>query len=802
MNEKRGFCVDRGSSSFKYSKKVKYSKKGQITVFIIVGILILFAFAVFLFLTKEVRTEEFTAEGEPVVAAVPQTFQPIAAYTENCLTQVGERGLIILGQQGGYIYPDVLGEFSSADPSNADGIYLEPLKVPYWHYNYIPNEENLIEYSSLEPKLYAKEDSEMSIETQLARYAEENLNTCIGDYISFKQAGFEIDVPALAESGAESKEITISKEVTVNVAENTVNFWLKMPVTAKKGGAEAKMNQFFVKIPLRLKHYYEVADEIAKVQQNYSFLELQALDLITAFSAADNDKLPPMEELRFEYFPTVSWNEMDVKERIKGMLTSYIPLLRYLGSTNFYRYEYSSRQIPSRTGTVDLSTLFQKNYDNMIIPLEKAKNVEINFDYFGWEPYFDMNDKGGKIMPTVIHTTTSLFNLPFSLNHYYSVYDVSYPVLVSIRDPNALLGKGYNFVFALESNIRNNLAAKAEFKQPEPIRRAFDSMVCDENKMNTGMIKTIVVDSATFEPLEAVRIGLTIPEQDDCIMGLTDSDGVFESKYPAIYGGVMSFIKDEYLMNFYPVDTYRYKKNPAASSAAESPAVIGYAFEGLPERVIPMHKKKMINVTFKKKNLEKCIEDDDGSTICFGMGLFAAGEEVSSYDIESLEERHFWVFPNAAASLSDAETATLIMNRVKDVNSGMANENFVASVSVEGTGSGKVELVPGVYSVSVLLTNAQSLTIPAEDRGDYELPQQVLDEMLTGQLQWDTPAAYLTITPEDLYNSDEITFSILSFNLAAVPELEHVRVIEDTKMMGELSNLSRQLREYLDPKFS
>ena len=140
MDEKRGFSIGfnrtlTGYSDKYFSKKRQFSKKGQITVFIIIGILILFAFAGFLYLTKTVITEEFVAEGEPVISAVPQEFQAIQAYTENCLNQVGERGLLILGQQGGYIYPDVLGEFSSTDPTDSDGINLDPLKVPYFHFN-------------------------------------------------------------------------------------------------------------------------------------------------------------------------------------------------------------------------------------------------------------------------------------------------------------------------------------------------------------------------------------------------------------------------------------------------------------------------------------------------------------------------------------------------------------------------------------------------------------------------------------------------------------------------------------------
>ena len=795
MNLKRGCSKDRTRSIFKRLNLLK-SKKGQVTIFVIIGIVILFAFAGFLYITKTVAKDELTTEGEPIIASVPQNFKPIQEYTENCLAQIGERGLLLLGQQGGYIYPDVVGKYSAADPAEADGVDLEPLKVPYWHYNVVSNLENDISYSSLQPKLYAKEDPEMSIEAQLSRFAEENLNNCLENYNSFAGRGFEIKAPALEEDSDETKE------VIVLVGEQTVNFWLKMDVEAAQGDASVEMNQFFIKIPLRLKHYYEVASEIAKVQKEHNFLEMQMLDLISAYSAVDLNQLPPTEAVTFTMVPEARWNEIDIKEKVKGLLVSYVPMLRYLGSSNFYRHDY--RSATTTAATVNLANLFQKNYDNMILPLETATDLEVSFDYFGWEPYFDMNDKDGQIEAS--NYGVNFYLLHFNTNHYYSTYDVSYPVLITLRDPNALLGKGYQFVFALESNIRNNLIAAEGYKQPPPSTAERISMACDENKRNTKMIKTVVVDSASLEPLEAVQIGFSIPEQDDCILGATDSEGVFESKYPAVYGGVASFIKDDYLTNFYPIDTYQYKESAGAgagSSGTETAGIMGYAVTGLTEKVIPLHKRKMISVAIKKKSLEKCITDnEEEETVCYSQGLFAATDKpLFSYSPEQLEQAHFWTFPNLARSLSSNEKGVIILTRVGDTQPGVFNNEFTATVAVTGTKEAEMELVPGTYKVTALLTSEDSLIIPEEEREDFAMPAQVLDKSLIGQLQWEEKENYFVVTPEDLYNSDKLTFNILTFNLAGVPEEEHLRVMEDLQVMGKLGELSKTLRSELEPKF-
>lgn len=798
MKQKRGISSS-CFSSFRNLNRPIPSRKGQVTIFIIIGVIMLFTFAGVLYITKVVTKEELTAEGEPIVAAVPQEFQPIQTYTENCLAQVGRRGLLVLGQQGGYIYPELAGTYSANDPTNADGIDLEPIKVPYWHYNILPNENPQISYASNQPALYAADDSELSIEAQLSRFAEENIAECLADYAVFEAEGYMVSAPALQEGSDELKEIKVT------VADQSVNFWLKMDVEASKGEAEIEMNQFYVPVPISLKQMYDAAVELAAVEKNHSFLELQVLDLLTAYAGVDYNRLPPMEQMTFNSPVPVVWAESDVKLKTENLLSSSVPLLRYLGSTNFYRFEY-----PQEEGvTLDLRDLYQKHYDNMILPLDTAQGMEVNFDYFGWNTYFDMNDKGGNIEPSIFYgpLVPPLPKIPLDIHRYYSTYDISYPVLITLRDPNALEGRGYTFAFALEANLRNNQVPVESYTQPAPIALEQKSMVCDPGKRNTELVKTVVVDSSNLEPLEAVQIGFSIPEQDDCSMGSTDNHGIFESKYPAVYGGVASFVKDEYLTSFYPVDTYRFR---------ETSGTIGYAVAGAPGLVVPLHKKVFVNMSVRKKSLEKCIADEDGEDKeCFTQGLFAApGSPVITYSPEALDEQHSWSFLNLAKPLTDEETAVVMLKRVSDTIPGIFGEEFSSAATVTGDGTASLELVPGVYEVTALVTSSTPLTILEEERctGGLFLPipipetcftyeQQVVDELLLGRLQWDQPKSYLTITPEQLYSTDTIIFNVLTFNLEGVPEQEHVRILEDLNVMAELGNLSQQLRPQLEPLF-
>lgn len=827
--------MDRGIS------KLSSSKKGQVTVFIIVGILMLFAFAAIMYFTQTKVTQEISEEAEPALAQVPAEFQPIRSYTENCIQQIGKRGLLILGQQGGYIYPDLAGKFSASDPTEADGIDLEPIKVPYWHYNTEKNKADKVVYSSLAPKLYAKDDAVMSIEAQLARFVKERLDNCVDNYAPFTQQGFEID----------SSEQTEDKKVNVKVGENNVIFTLNMPLSAKKGEAETDFTQFYVKIPLQLKHYYEVANLIATTEQNFSFLEKHGLELIAVYSKIDPNYFPPISDVTYEPISAFSWSEVDLQQKYKDLLTSYIPMLRFLGSSNFYQATFPEGNI-----------LAQRVVDNAVLTLTGADDLDVSFDYFGWQPYFKANSEDGIIKPESQHI--SAFGvLDFNYQRYETHYDASFPTLVTLKDKYAFDGAGYSFVFALEGNIRNNAPAVPNIT-PEFYPKQISPLACGEEHQQTGLLKTVVVDSFSKEPIEMVKIGFSIPEQIDCDMGITDKEGKFEDNYPAVYGGTLSLIKTDYLTDFYPIDTYKLKN---------STALIGYAVKGIqPAKVIELHRIKTINVTVKKKELKECvtplsckytlggvgtgayispipykdIECESGQRRCFfnqEQGLFESGEKVYDLNVEgSKSKKHEFYFMNKAKPLAPEEEAMLMLERVGDINPRLKSDPFSASFKVSGNETAEIRLVPGVYKITGTSFMNKELKIAKEKRCNrfemnfvvtdwtketcYDIEETKMDQFMSGGVGFDVPETYITITPEDLYTARDITFYVLTQDILSTPEtFESVdkqcggytclpfvgclfdvcvdekikingRVMESTQAAANIENLSKQPKVY------
>ena len=785
-------------------------RKGQVTIFIIVGIIVLLLMAVILYVTKTTRVSDVLTEGTPALRDVPRDYLPVQRFTENCMKQIGKTSLRLLGQQGGYLYPDLLGQFSDRQPTESAGITLNPTKVPYWHYNTQHNSENSVSYSTLQPKLYASEDPEMSIEAQLARFMREKLDECLDGYQSFKDQGITV-------------EVTSPKKVTARIGEESVDFTLEMDVKAQKEGSERTLNVFYGRIPLNLKHYYQLASNIAENERNYYFLESQFLSLLGAFAASPDSLLPPLHAVGFDIAPTKFWNMVDISRQVKSLISSYIPLLQIQSAHNVQYYQYG-------VGTVeDLYAgnygLYQRNYDTKILPIPGAEDVEIRFDYFGWEPYLDVNDVDGQV-----RAQDSFFQqefVMFGMQRYYTTYDVAYPVLVTIDDPLALDGQGYRFMVALEANIKNNdrVVQNEVIITPPPIIQ--ESLACDKDKRDTEIIKTVVVDSWTHEPLEMVRIGFSIPNQDDCFMGLTNEHGEFAEPYPAVYGGIVNIIKNEYLTNFYPIDTY---------DVREKPSIMGYAVADLKQPVIELHKLKTIHFNVKKKPLGKCVTQIDCSSLepaehkqCFfaasgnllgpqHLQRFIANNSLSKFN-------DYYFIESPLLDLGSQDKAVITLTKVADINEQQFSAEHVVPLVFQGNETIDFNLVPGVYKVEGSLIYGGALNIPADKRNlefdggsdiEYDMPEVNLSSYLNGQLQWLSEPYYLKVTPEALYLHDQLTFIIPSQEIQEFPKnipaaggcsneiasqekTSRGLVMEDMGLMNVGGNISRWHRAAYEP---
>jgi len=510
---------------------MKKGKKGQITVFIILGLLLLAAVVVYVSINQ--TEKEKGSAAIPKVEKVPIEFQPIQNYVENCLKLTAEEGLKLAMDHGGYIDPITSGINSNpTEPTSSNGVSLPgDFIIPYWYY--LKSDNRCIkncEFSSERPPLRRNEGPK-SIEAQLDSYIKVKIKDCTRNFEAFKEDA------NVVENGVIS--------ITSSVLDSDVLFVMVYPLAVTKEGVTKEMNNFYVRIPVRLNDIYELATIMTNLEEKYRFLERDAVQLIVGFSGLDEDKLPPMSESRVQFGNEITWTKSKVKKDVESMLSSYIQLLRAQNTLNYQEYNFGD---PYKDALYNL---------HMIIPFDQDYNhLAASFNYLPETPiYFDLNCDGETCKPLSVSQN---FIALFGLQRYEFAYDISFPVMVEIFDPAAFDGKGYYFRYYLEANIRNNEVMKHDFWPLESIDMAAGSMMCDADKRNSGEI-AINVKNKKGQNIDGADVAFSCADE-SCIIGAT-SNGLLKEKLPVCIGGFVTVMKEGYVSTSNLLSTVLDKKD-------------------------------------------------------------------------------------------------------------------------------------------------------------------------------------------------------------------------------------------------
>jgi hypothetical protein len=500
--------------------------KGQVSIFVIMGFIIFIAASTIFYINSAKNKEEILPGVFVSTQEIPTELDPLNGFISQCLDDVSTRGLRLIGDHGGYIDVDSFDLTKQTfktdrNPTESDVVTFAPdsnLKIPYWWYLESGNQcEGTCVFSSKRPALRG-EDS--SVEKQLNRFIEGELPNCLDNFQNLKREGFEI------------RELSGMKADT-RVTEEDVVVILDYELQVGKNNVTSNLEQFFVRIPVNLQKIYNLATEITNLEQEYRFLERQTMNLISSFTALDQNKLPPISEMRFEFGSTTNWVKSDVKEKVSQILTSYVPLYQVDGTRNFNRDLYSSN-------------IKQRIYDSMIVPIadQEFSDLDVTFNYLDfWPIYFDLNCNG-EICQS--ESVSSNILAAIGLQRYNFAYDVSYPVMVEIFDESALDSRGYKFNIFLESNVRNNKELKSDFV-PLEAAKTQTSLLCGMDNRNSADVTIEAVDSLSMLPLEDVSVTFTVAGE-SCYIGSTGDDGSVTARFPAgTAGGILSLIKPDYI---------------------------------------------------------------------------------------------------------------------------------------------------------------------------------------------------------------------------------------------------------------
>ncbi|MBU1974291.1 MAG: hypothetical protein KKH52_02750, partial [Nanoarchaeota archaeon] len=488
---KKRYKVDK----VRFSHRKNFNKKGQITVFIIIGIILLLALGLIIALKQEVI--KFESE-----EAIPTEKGKVESFLTSCLLDLGEEALDQIGLQGGYI--DVpLG--IAEDPDRH--LKLSPMHVvPYWAYH---ESENI---PSLE-----------QIEQRINLYIEENLRDCL-----FSQEAFLSTYDLIEKSDLTADTKSSDTKVVFNV------HW-DVEVRDKAGEVVSEVINHVAESKIKLKRVHQTAVRIVETEM----LELKLEDLTQDLIALEHPNVPAAGlELSCQ---RKEWNVNDAKNTLQDLLRVNLKQLKVSGTEII--------EFP------DQFPYYQSHYqwdlgNDFVMP-----QVDVVFNYDNNYPFtFQVSpSQGGKMFSGMMGGDDLISYL--CVQTWKFTYDVVYPVMVRVKDTTT----GYNFNLAFTVHLINNLANRAgevEPKLPPTTSFVSDNEFCRNKRIPMTVLTWELIDNGKevyfTEPLEDVHIKFTCLRH-ACELGETEFDfansgyqagQIFD--FPYCVGGIIRAQKEGY----------------------------------------------------------------------------------------------------------------------------------------------------------------------------------------------------------------------------------------------------------------
>ena len=381
----------------------RLQKRGQLTIFIIVAVVI----AISSLLIYSLRAKLY-----PERTIIDPLAEPVKVFTISCLDQTTRDGIALMGQQGGHI----------AIPQGTQRVQNIPL---WWQAG-----------ESRIPSIAYMEDS-------LGQYVLDNLNACIDDFVPLQNN-------LIVEPTA--------PEVMVSIRDQEVSVDMTYPITVrdKLRGRSARIQEFSTIVPIPLGRAQALGMDIVQNAQS-GFFENATLDLMgmdknipfTGFDIACGRKAWSVSAIRQEA-QNLAYYHLS-KARFTG--TDYTPFLapeQTYEQLRRYTIEDANagRQAPDAPDDAwDYFHLLMRldgNYPGFRAGVMVPNNLQLRARPSTGDTMSPRSGVGGAMLSLLC------------FNVYHFTYDVRYDVIISARDDSS----GFTLRFGLPVTIDHNAPAR------------------------------------------------------------------------------------------------------------------------------------------------------------------------------------------------------------------------------------------------------------------------------------------------------------------------------------------------------
>lgn len=206
-------------------------KRGQVTVFVILGIVIVVILALVFYLYGErlkIQTQEQTKFDT-------STVEPLKTFVQDCINKYSLEGINLIGKQGGEINPGFYQNWNCVSPGNCD-------KVSYACFT--------TEYSACyNKKPFLKE----FVQDELENYLKTKIVQCV-DLNKIRNSGYTVSAGEL--------------KLNVSIGDYATMVNVNYPITITKGDAVLKQDKFSKTFDVPLGRLIKVASDIVDLEQN------------------------------------------------------------------------------------------------------------------------------------------------------------------------------------------------------------------------------------------------------------------------------------------------------------------------------------------------------------------------------------------------------------------------------------------------------------------------------------------------------------------------------------------------------
>ncbi len=421
--------------------------------------------------------------------------------------------------------------------------------LPYWHYMSSKNEKCPGEcvFDSKKPSLY-KSGGNPSVEGALERSATKHLLTCLQEFQPLEKEGFTV-----TPKGNPSFVVTLSGTGVRGV--------LTYDIDSKKGEKVSNLKTFYGAVPVAIVDAYKTASAITESEQSTNYFERASWETLQRFFDVDAAMLPPDSDLAYGFDP-VFWPVTDIQDKVANdVIPSTVQLSQAYPSTN---YNAPQSPIPLSKNQEGLFFVtYARDYRmsladpalrNVIPPSMKLFDIDFeSVDGFGsFSSYVSVDCKG----VCTSEPLTLAGMMPVGIQRYETRYDYSFPVIVSVKDPDAFNGKGFTFSFALESNVRSNSPVEMS-SPPGAIVEVpgISDLFSDKKQWTSGDVVITLTDTSSSSG-GSDGGALVSFECPGVSVSLGSVSGSLTTKLPRCIDGVLSAKKQGYYSSVVRLSTF------------------------------------------------------------------------------------------------------------------------------------------------------------------------------------------------------------------------------------------------------